>query len=220
MTREIKPLIHFEQLEPRILLSGDSLLNIAPYPLQDTILENTSQVVQYTELLDTNEKVEEQISQELAPSDTPNTDVYQPIFTLFVDDDNTNDESSVADLNVENIDPLQVDEEIAVLSNDSNGDIDGLDTEEGYRPSIYNDDNISVEENTSIEIRGPPAGTGEYSNVYSLSTCVTLNGFLESSDIECIGHLKAPDLQELQLFRPWQKGSPGADPCLPTEVFP
>jgi hypothetical protein len=42
MTREIKPVIHLEQLEPRILLSGDSLLNIAPNPQQDTILDNTS----------------------------------------------------------------------------------------------------------------------------------------------------------------------------------
>jgi hypothetical protein len=38
----VKPFILFEQLEPRILLSVDSLLNIAPDPLQETILDNTS----------------------------------------------------------------------------------------------------------------------------------------------------------------------------------
>jgi len=49
------------------------------------------------ELLDTQEQVEEQISLELAPSDTPNTDAYQPIFTLLADDDNTSDEPVNAD---------------------------------------------------------------------------------------------------------------------------
>ncbi len=85
MTRKIKPVIHLEQLEPRIMLSGDSLLNIAPNPQEDTIDDNTSLTDQYAELLDTQEQVEEQISQELAPSDRSNTDVYQPICTLFVD---------------------------------------------------------------------------------------------------------------------------------------
>jgi len=44
--------IVLEKLEPRILLSGDGLLNIAPDPL-DSLLDNTSQVIQYAELLDT-----------------------------------------------------------------------------------------------------------------------------------------------------------------------
>jgi len=47
MTRKVKPLIHLEQLEPRIMLSGDSLLNIGPDPQQDTILDNTSRTDQY-----------------------------------------------------------------------------------------------------------------------------------------------------------------------------
>ena len=55
MTREIKPLIHFEQLEPRILLSGDNLLNIAPDPDQDPILGNPSTFVQEAGLLHINE---------------------------------------------------------------------------------------------------------------------------------------------------------------------
>jgi hypothetical protein len=87
MTRKIKPLIQLEQLEPRIMLSGDGLLNIAPNPHQDTILDNTSLTDQYAELLDTHEQVEEQISLEIAQSDTPNSYAYEPILTLLPDDD-------------------------------------------------------------------------------------------------------------------------------------
>lgn len=94
MTREIKPLIYFEQLEPRILLSGDSLLNIASDPDQDTILSNPSTFVQEAELLHINEQVEEQINQELAQPDKPNTNPCRPIITLFVDDGNTEDSDS------------------------------------------------------------------------------------------------------------------------------
>jgi hypothetical protein len=82
----VKPLIHLEQLEPRILLSGDSLLNIAPDSQQNTVLDNTPQVVQYAELLDIREHVEEQISLELISPDTPNTGTYEPIFTLLEED--------------------------------------------------------------------------------------------------------------------------------------
>jgi len=152
--------ILLEILEPRILLSGDSLLNISSYPLQDNILDNTSQVVQYAELLDTNKQLEEQISQELAPSDTSNTDVCQPIFTLLVDDDNTNDEPINADLTVDNIGSAQVNADIAVLLDDSDGDIESkVDTTEDDRQPVYVSDNdINIEETTPIDIRGPPAG--------------------------------------------------------------
>ncbi len=73
--------ITFEILEPRILLSGDSLLIIAPDPL-DSLLDTTPQVVQYAELLETNDQVQEEISQELDPSEALNADIYQPIFTF------------------------------------------------------------------------------------------------------------------------------------------
>jgi len=102
MTRKIKPVIHLEQLEPRILLSGDSLQNIAPEPHEDTIL-NTPQVIQYAELLDTHGQIEEQISLELVSYDTPDADAYQPIFTLLADEDNANDEPVDGDLSVDNI---------------------------------------------------------------------------------------------------------------------
>ena len=55
--------VTFEALEPRILLSGDSLLNIALDPLQDALLDTMPQVVQYAELLETNDQVEEEMSQ-------------------------------------------------------------------------------------------------------------------------------------------------------------
>jgi hypothetical protein len=56
----IKP-VEFEALEPRILLSGYSLLNLAPDPL-DSLIDTTPQVVQYAELLETNGQVEDEIS--------------------------------------------------------------------------------------------------------------------------------------------------------------
>ena len=137
----------------------DSLLNIAPDPLQDTILDNTHQVAQYAELLDTNNQVEEQINLEPAPSDTSNSDVHPPILTLFIDDDKTNDESVDVDLTVDNISSAQVNCEIAVLLNDFDEDIESkVGTTEDDNPPIYvNDAEISIEETTPIEIRGPPA---------------------------------------------------------------
>ena len=71
--------ILLEILEPRILLSADGLLNVIP-PDQgkDMSLDSSQEVVQYAELLDTNEQVDEQISLELAPSDSPNSDICQP----------------------------------------------------------------------------------------------------------------------------------------------
>jgi len=54
--------ILFEVLEPRILLSVDGLLNvILPDQDQDMSLDSTQQVVQYAELLETQEQVEEQV---------------------------------------------------------------------------------------------------------------------------------------------------------------
>ena len=157
MTREIKALIHFEQLEPRILLSGDGLLNIASNLYQDTVHENLSSVVQEAGLLHINEEVEEQIGQELVLFDTPETNSCRPIFTLSIDDETTNNGSINSDLNVDNISLAQTGE-MAILSNDS--DVNKEDkvgtTEENGQPIYVNDNEISIEESTSIEIRGPP----------------------------------------------------------------
>ena len=79
--------VTFEVLEPRILLSGDSLLNIAPDPF-DSLIDTTPQVVQYAELLETNDQIEEEINQELDPAEALNSDIYQPIFTLSVNEGN------------------------------------------------------------------------------------------------------------------------------------
>ncbi|MDT8303290.1 MAG: FG-GAP-like repeat-containing protein, partial [Sedimentisphaerales bacterium] len=156
----VKPLIQLEQLEPRILLSANSSLNITPDPLQDTLLNNTQQEIQYAELLDTNEQAEEQISLEARPVD-PDIEAYEPIFTLLVDDENANDESADVDLSLDVIDYAQVKNDIVLLLNDSSGDIESLGITEGYVPLSHNDDNISIEENTSVEIRGPPLTLSE-----------------------------------------------------------
>ena len=157
----VNPLIQLEQLEPRILLSADSLLNINPDPLQDTLLNNTQQEIQYAELLNTNEQVEEQISLEVAQPVNPDIEAYKPVFTLLVDDADANDGSAGADLGIDNIGSAQVNNDVVLLLSDSDGDIESLGITEGYIPLIYNDDNISIEENTSIEIRGPPVTLGD-----------------------------------------------------------
>ncbi len=82
----------FKTLEQRILLSGDSLLNIAPDPLQDALFDTMPQVVQYAELLETNEQVEEEINPELDSPDALNADIYQSIFTFSLSDDDADDE--------------------------------------------------------------------------------------------------------------------------------
>ncbi|MHC4728196.1 MAG: LEPR-XLL domain-containing protein, partial [Planctomycetota bacterium] len=149
----IKPLPHFEQLEPRILLSTDSLLNVmGPAHCQDTLMESVQEVVHCSELSQTHEQLEE-----LAQSDQSNADDYQPILTLCVDD-NANEESADEDLSVDNVDSAQINCDIAVLSNDPDGDIESLGTtEDGGIPFYENDADLSKEYATSIEIRGPPA---------------------------------------------------------------
>lgn len=188
----VKPLILLEQLEPRILLSGDSLFNITPDPHQDTIIDNTPQVVQCTELLDTNEQVEEQINQELVPSDTSCTDDYQPIFTLL-QDDNTNSESVNADLSVDDIGPAQTGDVLAVLSNDSDEYTESKvsTTEDGSMPIYLNNADLSIEYTTSIEIRGPPSSDTSFDKI--------INSYLESERPEVGSTLFDEYAAEIQL---------------------
>jgi len=97
----VKPPV-LEVLEPRILLSGDGLLSIAPpEPLCDPLLNGMEQTLQYVELLETNEQVEEQFPsaeqencQKLDSSDTGDADVYQPSITLFESDNNSENAAS------------------------------------------------------------------------------------------------------------------------------
>jgi Ca2+-binding RTX toxin-like protein len=102
-SRGTKPIV-LEKLEPRILLSVDGLLNIATDPLENTLLDNTSQVIQYAELLDTDARAEEQV-----PSELSNADIYEPILTLSQDD--INSESDDPELGVNIVSPAQVDSE-------------------------------------------------------------------------------------------------------------
>jgi len=106
----------FEVLEPRIMLSGDSLLNIAaPEPLSDPLLDGTEQTVQYAELLETNEQVEQQ-----PLSETLENDLYQPICTLYVNDEPANMLSDsnkdtpeiLGDSSINNVGPAQPSENL------------------------------------------------------------------------------------------------------------
>jgi hypothetical protein len=149
---QYKSLPHFEQLEPRIMLSADSLLNVTePDPGQNTLMESVQEVVQCEELSQTHEQPEESVQSN--PSDA---DDYQPILTLCIDD-RANEVSAGADLSINNIDSAQVNCDIAVLLDDSDADQNNLDPiEDGDMPFYTNTADSSVEYATSIEIRGPP----------------------------------------------------------------
>jgi hypothetical protein len=159
-----KPFTLLEQLEPRILLSGDGLLNIAPDPL-DSLLDNMPQIVQYAEVLDTSEQAEEQ-----APSDTHNSDIYPPIFTLSADDESVETAESPAGLDealgqevsalTGQIEAGHSEQNSAVVIETTVDEFENnetvITTEDENLP-VNIDENISTEEATSIEIRGPPA---------------------------------------------------------------
>ena len=148
-----KPLPHFEQLEPRILLSADNLINaIGPAQNQDTLTESVQEVIQYAECSEINEQVKA-----LVQSEPTKDDDYKPILTLCIDD-NTNEKTADEDLNVSDIDSAQVSCNIAVFLDDSEGELQSLDTtEDGSMPFYINDSDLSKEYTTTIEIRGPPA---------------------------------------------------------------
>jgi len=166
--------ILFEVLEPRIMLSADGLLNvITPDQDQDALPDGMQDVIQYAELLETQEQFEEQVT-----SDTSNNDNCRPILTLSVDDDKANVESGDADLSVDNIGPAQTGE-IALLSNDSDEYIESKvgTTEDASTPTYVNYGEISVEETLSIEIRGPPASE-------TISSEITTSSYIDNEELE------------------------------------
>ena len=177
-----------ERLEPRILLSGDSLRCGQPDPLHDTLLANTHQVVQYAELLDTADQAGQQLpaerlelSQEPAPSDTLESDVCQPLFSLQIDDESIDTNcSSDVDAKLDNTGPVQSGADLAAPSDDSREDGDSriaavaiidveeptanstvITSEDGSMPLYNSDADLSIEYATSIEIRGPPADAAD-----------------------------------------------------------
>ncbi|MCP4261956.1 MAG: S8 family serine peptidase [Planctomycetes bacterium] len=91
----VKPLSNFEQLEPRILLSADGLLDfIGPDHVQNILMDSLQEVVQCTELPQTHERLEQP-----AQSEPSNADDYQPILTLCVNDNEN--KSADVDLSIE-----------------------------------------------------------------------------------------------------------------------
>jgi len=123
-----------EKLEPRILLSGDNLLHAAAPDLpQDALINSTPEAIQHVKLTETEEQLptpEQETHRELDPSDTLETDIREPVFTLFADgDDNINIgneaiDKTAGDLKGGNIGPAQPSDDLAVLSDDSAGNID------------------------------------------------------------------------------------------------
>jgi len=166
MNGEVRPIL-LEQLEPRILLSGEGLLNIGPNPHQETILNNTHQVAQYAELLETNNEevveqlpvIEQLVDQEPEPSDTFENNLYEPIVTLFINQDNTDTDGPVDVLSNSAEDTESKNTLTEVIDTNFDAEvtnISAISTEDRSMP-ILNDADISIEYATSIEIRGPPA---------------------------------------------------------------
>ena len=162
-----KPSFLFEALEPRILLSADGLHAIVPDPLHP-LIDNIPQVIQYAELPATSEQVEEQ-----AQSDTHNIDIYPPILTLSPDNEST--ETTEQPVGLDEV----FDQEVFALTSqakaeystqnstvviettvDKSGNHETTTTTEDKNLPVNSDENLSTEEATSIEIRGPPAIEG------------------------------------------------------------
>ena len=230
-----------EKLEPRILLCGDGLLNIAP---PDPLLDNTQQVVQHVELLETEKQLPtagQEIHQELDSSDQLGTDLCEPIFTLCAEgNDNTFDDAidtnltavdefdeATCGLSAGNVGSAQTGDDIAALSNDPSGNIiskilateivaaerpttnsPAIPSKDGSMPTYVSDADSSVEFATSIEIRGPPVGTTDQLTTFDSNDYTTPEVFAETSYVDGVLQLKAPDLPGLQLVDPdicsWQ----------------
>ena len=148
-----------EKLEPRILLSGDGLLHVAaPDPFQDTHCDDTQQVVQYAELMETNERIEEQLS-------SAERKIYESLFTLPADDDvNVSDGAIATDPNsAEYLDETVGDSNISNISNEViTTEILNTAAEErtASRPAVETEDGRRVPTGVHVSVRGG-SGTGE-----------------------------------------------------------
>ncbi|MHC4207524.1 MAG: DUF4347 domain-containing protein, partial [Planctomycetota bacterium] len=140
----VKPPL-LEKLEPRILLSADSLLSAAaPDPLADS----TQQAVQYADQLETEQ------------------DILQPIMTLSVDQGSAAEEGELLDVNVSSESStdtdISTDNEAAatdiscVTFAGPTTNISAVPVEDGSMPICSDDADSGIEFATSIEIRGPP----------------------------------------------------------------
>ena len=194
----VKPPV-LERLEPRILLSGDGLLNIAPPdPIQDT-----PQVVRYAELLESDEEVEQDIDQEGCRSCPDGSDLLEPILTISVDEStipDDDDPSVLSDDSCEGIcDETSTAEAVHVSVDEPTTQSPAFPTEDGSMPTYVSDADLNIEYATSIEIRGPPESESAYSTADGLITYAISDGYAETFDVGSVYELKAPDLPGLQL---------------------
>ncbi|MBN2137174.1 MAG: LEPR-XLL domain-containing protein, partial [Sedimentisphaerales bacterium] len=168
-----KPIV-FEALEPRVLLSADSLANLALASASDVIPQGTDHAVRHAELLETPGQsltCEARAVDEKA--DLPDDDSsasYTPIFTFSAGE--ISGESEDADLT--DIGPIQTDEDASGLS-EENTDAPanaapvveaaveyetyigrGIPTADAAQPILADNDNIRDLKSLPIEIRGPP----------------------------------------------------------------
>jgi hypothetical protein len=205
-----------ERLEPRILLSGDGLLNIVPpNPLQDMLINSTPEVVQHVDSLENEGRFptpEQEISPELDVSDELRTGFYQPLITLSVDDAKVVDSVVKArdDLAGTVNDPGERSEDPSTLTAVAEATVDIRVTKNSHCisakddsiPTNTKDADSSIEYATSIEIRGPPTTKNASLNTFVLGNCTVSAGYAQTFGVESAHQLKVPDLPGLQLVDP------------------
>jgi len=180
----------FEKLEPRILLSADGLLIAAvPDPVQDS----TQPMVQHAELLEANEQVgqqpspEREIHQEVDSSNQLETDLWQPVLTLSVEDSSiaeycepiNADADSVegfngvpGDAGFDEIGPVQSSEDIAGPVNDSGGDKEDTGTLSAVAEVIVDIEVTTNEIDVSDVNVSIPIYTGDADSSFEFTTSI------------------------------------------------
>ncbi len=171
-SKATRPIV-LEKLEPRILLSGDGLLNIATDPLEDPLLDNKPLVVQNADLLDTNTQADEQVSSKLSDAD-----IYEPILTLPLEkaeDDGQiggNAELTDTDILPDDLDITLQKEQLLAAENDTYPENITSDSEESSSDLIVSagyDDTTDQLTETLLAANPPPAISEMISVEYLLS---------------------------------------------------
>ena len=217
----------FERLEPRIMLSADSLASCLSTPAIDNPLENSYQQVierDNTQLLETDESSDVQLPQ-IESEITFEIESITPIFSLTLDDNNpdsesekTNEKSDISSLentgiinteqenfeesstsiNITN-NNLTPSENLCITTQQTLENSSAIIADDGSKPIINYDTDLSTEYANSIEPRGPPACEIESLTTSEIDTYVTTDEIADSFNVGNIYTSIAPELPGLQL---------------------
>ena len=216
-----------ERLEPRVMLSGDSLLGCLYVP--DAIgsqLVDTSQSTIECEYLafsakNDSDDVQLPILEEQGSSES---DGIIPLFSVSIEEINTDPEKQdkVSDptdnINSEYIGLIDTQDDssndtvetvnntirsiasISIITSESIENSTVISTEDDGEPISNNDVNMSIQFDTEIEPRGPPVCENDSLTIYNIDVYVSSDEIKDSSNVESVNTLNAPDLYGLQLI--------------------